>query len=157
MRNSFAKLEEAIPHFDNKPLNFQESFRKIFGTALRDEEDVYFLTEDICGLMWDKVNNGKIIRKRQIYLLRGDEAPSLDEEKNKHHWPPSSRGGKEVVKMPEDFHKSWHVVFMNLYKEIEIEIFLNKIFTNREISGFKDLYKAIEKAKKEAKKIQKRG
>lgn len=35
---------------------------------------------------------------------------------NEHHYPPQSRKVlSKVVKVPEDFHRAWHILFDNLY------------------------------------------
>ncbi len=154
MREYFSKLEESVPYLENKPHNFKKAFCNVFGLELRDEEDVYILTEEICDLMWEKVGNGRVMRKEDIHLLRGKNGFSLGEEENEHHWPPISRGGKRTITIPVKFHKDWHVVFVNLYKKREIEVFLNKLFTNNEIDDFNKLHRAAKKAKKEAKKIK---
>jgi len=33
----------------------------------------------------------------------------------KHHYPPESRGGHHIVKTPKSFHRSWHILFEDLY------------------------------------------
>jgi len=154
LRDYLSKLVEAVPHLENKPLSFQEAFYHVFGPGLRDEADVYILVKELCNLKWEKVNNGKIICKKHIYLLRGDKTPSLGDDKNKHHWPPGSRGGKETIEIPQDFHEKWHVIFLNLYKEKEIDIFLSKLFTDETIDDFREIYELIKNVRKEAKRAR---
>lgn len=40
---------------------------------------------------------------------------------DKHHYPPKARGGHHFVRIPTDFHESWHVLFEDLYGwEVEL-------------------------------------
>jgi hypothetical protein len=144
-------LGEKLQFFDKLPPVFQESFCKVFGTEIRDEKDIFFLTNDFSNLMWENLGNGRIVRIKDIYCVRGDESALLTPKYNKHHWPPSSVGGKETIKLPVDFHHSWHVIFMNLYKEREINLYLKSLCYDEEINNFSSLYEAADKARNKAK------
>ena len=43
-----------------------------------------------------------------------------------HHIIPSSRGGEEVVELPDNFHEAWHHLFQNLTPE-EIPVFIGRV------------------------------
>jgi len=47
---------------------------------------------------------------------------------NDHHIIPSSRGGKRTVRLPEEFHGAWHILFQNMYGE-EILLFIKDLQT----------------------------
>ncbi len=145
-------LKEKLQFFGKMPPQFQQSFCCVFGTEVRDEKDVINLTIDYCDLMWDKVNNGRFVRVKDIVLTRGDESIFFEPRYDKHHWPPRSVGGKETIKLVEKFHKHWHIVFMNLHQEKEFRIYLKMLFYDDEIKDFSSLYEAADKARKEAKR-----
>ena len=76
-----------------------------------------------------------------------------DYKKSNHHNIPSSRSkfGKEV-KLPDKFHKSWHILFGNLYGR-EIELFIEEVndlmdeldeITNRDLAKIRERIKAME-------------
>lgn len=142
----FASLSkiEAVPFLEKKSLNFKKSFLYVFGDKVRDEKDIIFLAKDFCDLKWDVVENGRKLRKRKVYELQGVEKFFLHSAYNKHHWPPISRGGVYVIKTPIDFHKGWHLIFMNLYKKEEIERYLQMLFNLEEIESIGYLYRIIE-------------
>jgi len=45
---------------------------------------------------------------------------------SEHHIIPSSRGGKEVCELPDNFHEAWHICFQNLTPE-EVCMFVRMI------------------------------
>ena len=141
-------LEEVLPFFENRSYRFQEAVCIVFGTEIRDKEDIFYLTEDFYNLMWHKVNNGRVLSKREIYLVRGESVPILGSEKSKHHWPPGSRGGRLTIKVPSYFHTALHDVFMNLYTLEEFYIFWDMMFSMEEVV----LRDVVDQARKEAKR-----
>ncbi len=145
-------LGKKLQFFDKMPLQFQQSFYIVFGTEVRDERDVLSLAIDYCDLMWEKINNGRFLRVKDIVLTRGDESVFLESKYNMHHWPPKSVDGKERMKLVEKFHINWHIVFMNLCQPKEFDIYLKMMFYDSEVNDFKSLYEAADKARKEAKR-----
>ncbi len=145
MIQHYIELYKKLPFFDKKPIFFQESFCVVFGSRIRDEKDVFLFTENLHDLMWDKVRNGRYLRKRDIYSLWGHRDIVLSSSKNKHHWPPSSRDeNAETMKIPKDFHQALHNIFMNLYKKKEMERFWKTLFTCEEIDSGIILYATID-------------
>lgn len=116
-------LQETLSFFENKSYRFQESVCIVFGTELRDVDDVIDLTCDFSDVMWDKVNNGRVLCRKEIYAVRGISTLITETKNSKHHWPPSSRGGELTIKVPDQFHRAWHDIFMNLFTKEEFEIF----------------------------------
>ncbi len=148
MIQEYTKLYTVLPFFENKPPSFQKSFCKVFGTNVQDKEQVFSYVKSFCELKWEKVNNGKVIKPKDIYLIRGESIVLSGSQYNFHHWAPSSRDSEaDTIKIIAAFHKAWHALFMNLYKEAELYIYLNKIFSNKYIDNFA---KAIDEAKEEA-------
>ena len=147
-------MEKTLPFFNKLPPGFQESFCKIFGTEVRDERDIFFVTNDFCDLKWEKINNGRLITLEEIYLIRGGEIV-LDSKLNEHHWPPSSVGGVGTIKISIEFHVAWHIIFMNLHREKEFKKYLNILFYNEEVNDFSSLYKAVDQVRKSARKGRK--
>ncbi len=86
-------LQKVLPFFANKSCRFQEAVCTVFGTDVRDAIDVLNLTYDFSSVMWHKVNNGRVLIKKEIYAIRGSSVLITETENSKHHWPPSSRGG----------------------------------------------------------------
>ncbi len=145
MIQHYIKLYEKLPFFDKKPVSFQESFCTVYGNRIRDEEDVFLLTDDLHNLMWDKIKNGKYLRKGEVYDLWGHSDIVLSSGKNRHHWPPSSRDeSAKTMKIPEDFHQAWHIIFMNLYKKEEMRNFWRFLFAHEEIDSGIILYATID-------------
>ncbi len=131
LEDSMLYLETA-PFFENKSNRFCEAFVIIFGNQIRDEQDVLSASYDFSNIMWERVAEGvqkkKALRKNDIIRIRGGTVLIPDEGVSMHHWPPRSRGGQDTIKMPNEFHRAWHDVFMNLYKYKEFEIFWDKMF-----------------------------
>lgn len=116
-------LQESISFFENKPYRFQEAVCTVFGTEVRDIDDILEITHDFSDVMWDKVNNGRILCRKEIYAVRGISTLITETKNTKHHWPPSSRGGELTIKVPDQFHRAWHDIFMNLFIKEEFNIF----------------------------------
>ncbi len=101
------KLYDVLPFFENKPLSFQKSFCKVFGTNIQDEKQVLSYVKDFTELKWEKVNNGKIITPKDIYLVRGESIALSGAQYNEHHWAPSSRDSRAgVIKIVVVFHRA---------------------------------------------------
>ncbi len=126
-------LQEVLPFFGNKSYRFQEAVCTVFGTDIRDSSDVINLTQDFRAVMWDKVNNGRVLVKKEIYTVRGSSVLITEIKNSKHHWPPSSKGGELTIKVPDQFHRAWHDVFMNLHTKEEFDIFWQIIFSVEDI------------------------
>ncbi len=144
----FSKLER-FSFFRKKPDTFKEAFVNVFGEEIRDETDIFRLTGEFCDIKWKKLCNGRIIRAKEIHDLRGNNKTALKTSYEKHHWPPVSVGGMETVKIPKDFHKGWHIIFLNLYRKEDIYVFLDRMFLLDELDSIGALYEAIYNLKKE--------
>ncbi len=142
MGNNCVSGLRGLSFLKNKPENLVRAFADVFGDRIRDERDVITLTDDICDLKWEKLRNGRVIRVREIYELRGDGA-MLEKSYNQHHWPPSSRGGSKTIRTPEEFHEGWHIIFLNLFKKEELRSFLKELFIFDEIHNLGFLYEII--------------
>lgn len=130
--------ERGSPLLNKYPLSYPESFYGAFSLVfgkIDDEDEAFLFLEDLNKRM-DEEKGGGVIRIREIIYLRKEEnifgGPCTY---NSHHVTPLSRGKRpktemnhEVVRLPEDFHASWHIVFFNLYDE-ETILLLEKIFT----------------------------
>ncbi len=146
-------LSKEISSFlEKKSPDFQKSFFVVFGTKARDKHDLFFLAKDFGNYMWKKANNGRIIRRKEIYLLRGKE-PSILCNYNKHHWPPEARGGRITIELSSDFHFVWHEFFLDLYKEEEFYILIDIMFDEVGLIEIAFLNEAAKRAKKMARKI----
>ncbi len=122
--------ENKLSIFENRSYRFQEATSIVLGTEIRDEYDAFCITSDFVDLFWEKAQNGMVVVEEDIFVIRGSALPTLGSVKNKHHWPPSSRNGEDVIKISAKFHRAWHDIFMNLYKEEEFELFWKVIFDN---------------------------
>lgn len=70
----------------------------------------------------------------------------MDKKYSAHHKVPRSRGGKETVLIPDQFHKAWHTIFGNLYDDEAIRFIkgVNALFetegkvTSAELKSLRD-------------------
>ncbi len=116
-------LQKALSFFEKKSYRFQEAVCIVFGTEARDIGDFVVLSQDFSAIKWEKVNNGRVLYRKEIYAVRGISTLISETKSSKHHWPPSSRGGELTIKVPDQFHRAWHDIFMNLFTKEEFEIF----------------------------------
>ncbi len=137
---------------EKKPPDFQKSFLSVFGTKARDKHDLFFIAKDFGNYMWEKRENGRILKRKEIYLLRGKE-PSISCNYNKHHWPPEARGGRITIELPSDFHSFWHEYFLDLYKDEEFYILIGIMFDKTGLIDISFLNEAAKRAKKMARQI----
>ncbi len=126
-----------------KPETFKEAFYVVFGESIESKEDILLIAEELCNLKDNKMENGKVIKRREIYAMRKC-FPRLGIETNNHHWPPGSRGGEETLKIPKDFHEAWHIIFLNLYGFEEVQEFLDKLFKEEDLEDFQAIHFAIQ-------------
>ncbi len=147
--NSFILL----PFLNKKPFDFQQAFCSLFRGA-ECKEDVFLLTEKIFDLMWYRLRNGRVVFNKDIYFLWGLPKKSfLSLKKDKHHFPPQSRDSEaRTIKIAEDFHKDLHTVFMNLYKEKELLLFLQALFVCDGINTKKGLWEVADRIREGVKK-----
>ena len=70
----------------------------------------------------------------------------MDKKYSAHHKVPRSRGGKQVVSIPDQFHKAWHTLFGNLY-DYEVVRFIRGVnalldtenrITNADLKSLRD-------------------
>ncbi len=122
--------QEVLMFLENKPEQFQESFYTVFGKEVRDVYDIINLSKDFSTLKWEKVNNGRVLLKKEIYEVRGRSSLIKGEEISSHHWPPRSRRGRLKIETPDEFHLRWHRTLENLYLEEEFEIFWKELFSS---------------------------
>lgn len=139
-----------LPFFEKLPHKAKEAFCVVFGFGIRNKKDVYYLTSCYCNVMKKKINEGSSFRKKEICLIRDDKTMSLGTSYDKHHWPPKSRGGTEVVLLPDIFHACWHLLFFNLNGEEEFRFFIEKLFSYENVNDFIALYKIVNYARKRA-------
>ncbi len=132
MLEHYYSAEEGFEFLENKSTHFRESFFVVFGREIRDEYDIFCVTADFVDLMWEKTKKRKRrdreISLDEIYSIRGDSILLEENGTTKHHWAPGSRGGEIIIRVPCDFHFSWHGLFMNLCKHEEFEMFWERVF-----------------------------
>ncbi len=137
-----------LPFFNKKPLEFQRAFHNLFRGA-KSKEDVIILTKKIFDLMWYRLRNGRVVHDEDIYRLWGPlEKPSLSSKKSKHHFPPESRDSEAwTIAIAENLHRNLHDLFMNLYKDEELLLFLQALFICDGINTKKDLWDTADRVK----------
>ncbi len=148
-----AKLEVDFPE------SFYVAFYLVFGSIESEARALDFL-ESLNYLMDQE--KGGILRKKDIILLRDEEIYFNGHgicPYNGHHVIPKSRTGKngnghkklETIKIPEEFHSAWHMIFVNLYDD-ETVVFLDKFFffsKNCESFNYLNLNKIINSSRDE--------
>ncbi len=144
MIGEYTKLYDDFLFLKKKPPAFQEAFCTVFGTEIENEDEIILLTKSFTDLMWYKVRNGRVISNKDVYRLRGRDI-SLSSTKNNHHFPPRSRnGGALTIKISEEFHRAWHILFMNLYKKEELFMFWEILFSCQGINSTRILWQIID-------------
>jgi hypothetical protein len=129
------KLGDRFAFFNNKHEKFKKGFCAVFGSDVRDEKDIFEYVEDFRVLFWDKLENGKVIDREEIYELRGRSVLFVRKD-GYHHWQPESQGGKKVIRIPIDFHAGWHAIHFNLWKRKHFQLFWRKIFTDEALDDY---------------------
>ena len=115
------------------PDSFYRSFAIVFGN-IKNKTDAFFFIKGMNNLMTENKGGGRV-EKECILNLRKEHCDLNDfVVYDNHHVRPSSRDNRpkickydQIVELPEKFHASWHILFLNLYGK-EVILFLERLF-----------------------------